>query len=68
MFSVFGYYVQAAVTGQGSVENWASHIADSFAVSRLTPEIATRYTPSVATFATAGEEGGRPQGGFVGLV
>ena len=41
MFSKFGYYEQAAVTGQGRVENWASHIADPFAVNRLTLEIAT---------------------------
>jgi hypothetical protein len=50
MFSMFGYYVQAAVTGQGPVENWASHIADPFAVNGLTLEIATQYTPSVAMF------------------
>ena len=51
MLSKFGYYVQAAVTGQGPVENGASHIADLFAVNRLTLEIATLYTPSVALFA-----------------
>ena len=53
MFSMFGYYVQAAVTGQGLVENWASHIAVPFAVNRLTLQNATQYTPSVAMFTTA---------------
>ena len=56
MLSKFGYYVQAAVTGQGPVENWASHIADPFAVNRLMLEIATQYTPSVAMFAAAGKK------------
>ena len=56
MFSMFGYYVQAAVTGQGPVENWASNIADPFAVNGLTLEIATQYTPSVAMFALAGKK------------
>ena len=55
MLSKFGYYVQATVTGQGPVENWASHIADPFAVNRLSLEIATQYTPSVAMFAAAGK-------------
>ena len=55
MLSKFGYYVQAAVTGQGPVENRASHIADPFAVNRLTLEIATLYTPYVAMFAAAGK-------------
>ena len=56
MLSMFGYYVQAAVTGQGPVENWASHIADPFAVNRLTLEIAAQYMPSVAMFAAAGKK------------
>ena len=55
MLSKFGYYVHAAVTGQGPVENRASHIANPFAVNRLTLEIATLYTPSVAMFAAAGK-------------
>ena len=53
MLSKFGYYVHAAVTGQGPVENRASHIANPFAVNRLTLEIATLYTPSVAMIAAA---------------
>ena len=40
ILSMFGYYVQAAVTGQGPVANWTSHIADPFAVIGLTLEIA----------------------------
>ena len=55
MLFKFGYYVQAAVTGQGPVENRASHIANPFAVNRLTLEIATLYTPSVTMFAAAGK-------------
>ena len=55
MLSKFSYYVQVAVTGQGPVENCASHIADPFAVNRLMLEIATQYTPSVAMFAAAGK-------------
>ena len=53
MLSMFGYYVQAVVTGHGPVENWASHVADPFAVNRLTLEIAAQYTPSVAVFTNA---------------
>ena len=56
MLSKFGYYVQPAVTTQGPVENWASHIADPFAVTRLTLETTTQSTPSVAMFATAGKK------------
>ena len=57
MISMFGYYMQAAVTGQGPVANWASHITDPFTVNGLTLEIATQYTPfpSVAMFVAAGK-------------
>ena len=58
MLSMLGYYVQAAVTGQGPVENWASHNANPFAVNGLTHEIATQYTPSpsVAMLVAAGKK------------
>ena len=73
MLSKFGYYEQAAVTCQGPVENRAFHIADLFAVNKLTLEIAMQSTPSVAMLAAAScweEAGGHPQvdlSGWYGL-
>ena len=56
MLSLFGCYVQAAVTSQGPVEHWASHNADPFAVNGLTLEIIGQNTPSVAMFTDCGKQ------------
>ena len=53
MFSMFGYYVQALVTGQGSVENWASHIADLFAVNNLSISYMAQFAPEPAAMFSA---------------
>mmetsp|Transcript_35438 Transcript_35438/g.49197 ORF Transcript_35438/g.49197 Transcript_35438/m.49197 type:complete len:285 (+) Transcript_35438:82-936(+) len=47
MFSMFGYYIQAIVTGEGPYANWQAHVADPLAVNGFTEVFATRFTPGL---------------------
>eukprot|EP00211_Chloroparvula_japonica_P018271 CAMPEP_0119130780 /NCGR_PEP_ID=MMETSP1310-20130426/8714_1 /TAXON_ID=464262 /ORGANISM="Genus nov. species nov., Strain RCC2339" /LENGTH=42 /DNA_ID= /DNA_START= /DNA_END= /DNA_ORIENTATION= len=42
---MFGFYVQAIVTGKGPIENWQEHVADPFAANGFTETLATKFTP-----------------------
>ena len=42
VFFMFGYYVQALVTGEGPVENWTSHLVDPFGANGLTAVLVTQ--------------------------